>query len=139
MFRRCQPILESCQNKNFPEMRNFLKTVGSNHILLGGKLIMNFQKQYELLSNLSTQARAIGSSEAEQKAINEKWWTCRESNSELSNANAAVYHLPTSPWRASQPADPISLNNIPIFPINNTLITYSTLFNLRCWIWFVLL
>jgi len=35
---------------------------------------MNFQKQYELLSNLPPQARAIGSSEAEQKAINEKWW-----------------------------------------------------------------
>jgi hypothetical protein len=35
---------------------------------------MNFQKQYELLSNLPAQARAIGSSEAEQKAINEKWW-----------------------------------------------------------------
>ncbi|MEI8061490.1 MAG: hypothetical protein WCG99_04355 [Candidatus Berkelbacteria bacterium] len=42
---------------------------------------MNFQKQYELLSNLPPQARAIGSSDlpagrhgAEQKAINEKWW-----------------------------------------------------------------
>ena len=52
--------------------------------MLGGKLIMNFQKQYELLLNLPPQARAIGSSdlsavasakvEAEQKAINEKWW-----------------------------------------------------------------
>ena len=35
---------------------------------------MNFQKQYELLSNLPPQAIAEGSSEAEQKAINEVWW-----------------------------------------------------------------
>jgi hypothetical protein len=35
---------------------------------------MNFQKQYELLSDLPPQARAIGSSGAEQKAINVKWW-----------------------------------------------------------------
>jgi hypothetical protein len=42
--------------------------------LLGGKLIINFQKQYELLSNLPPQARAIGSSEAEELARNEKWW-----------------------------------------------------------------
>ncbi|MEI8061488.1 MAG: zinc ribbon domain-containing protein [Candidatus Berkelbacteria bacterium] len=63
------------KTKNFSAMRNFLKTAGSNRILLGGKLIMNFQIQYELLSNLPPQARAIGSSEAEQKAINEKWWS----------------------------------------------------------------
>ena len=35
---------------------------------------MNFQKQYELLSNLPPQARAIGSSEAEELARNEIWW-----------------------------------------------------------------
>ena len=79
------------KTKNFPQMRNFLKTAGSNRILLGGKLIMNFQKQYELLLNLPPQARAIGSSDlpavalakvgAEQKAINEKWWSRGESNS----------------------------------------------------------
>jgi hypothetical protein len=60
-----------------PALKNFILFCASrrNRILLGGKLIMNFQKQYELLSNLPPQARAIGSSEAEQKAINEKWWT----------------------------------------------------------------
>lgn len=42
--------------------------------MLGGKLIMNFQKQYELLSNLPPQARAIGSSEAEQIKLNTMWW-----------------------------------------------------------------
>jgi len=55
-------------------MKIFLKTVGSNRILLDGKLIMSFQKQYELLLNLPPQARAIGSSEAEELARNEKWW-----------------------------------------------------------------
>jgi len=55
-------------------MKIFLKTVGSNRILLDGKLIMSFQKQYELLSNLPPQTRAIGSSGAEQKAINANWW-----------------------------------------------------------------
>ena len=65
-------------------MRNFLKPAGSNRIMLNGKLVMKFQKQYELLLNLPPQARAIGSSdlsavalakvEAEQKAISEKWW-----------------------------------------------------------------
>ena len=62
------------KTKNFPEMRNFLKTAGSNRILLGGKLIMNFQKQYNLLFNLPPQARAEGSSEAEELARNEIWW-----------------------------------------------------------------
>jgi len=59
-----------------PALKNSILFCAShrNRILLGGKLIMNFQKQYELLSNLPPQARAICSSEAEQKAINEKWW-----------------------------------------------------------------
>jgi len=68
------------KTKNFSAMRNFLKTAGSNRILLGGKLIINFQKQYELLSNLPPQARAIGSSEAEELARNENWWSRGELN-----------------------------------------------------------
>ncbi len=63
------------KTKNFSAMRNFLKTAGSNRILLGGKLIMNFQKQYELLSNLPPQARRKAPSEAEELARNEVWWT----------------------------------------------------------------
>ena len=74
----CGQAENLAKTKNFPQMRNFLKTAGSNRILLGGKLIMNFQKQYELLLNLPPQARAIDSSGAEQKAINEKWWRWRE-------------------------------------------------------------
>jgi len=35
---------------------------------------MNFQKQYELLLNLPPQARAEGSSEAEELARNKFWW-----------------------------------------------------------------
>jgi len=41
---------------------------------------MNFQKQYELLLNLPPQARAEGSSEAEELARNKFWWNRAESN-----------------------------------------------------------
>jgi site-specific DNA recombinase len=63
------------KTKNFPEMRNFLKTAGSNRILLGGKLIMNFQKQYELLLNLPAEARAFSPREVASEQINTLWWT----------------------------------------------------------------
>ena len=63
------------KTKNFSAMRNFLKTAGSNRILLGGKLILNFQKQYELLSNLPPQARRKAPREAEQIKLNTMWWS----------------------------------------------------------------
>jgi len=59
-----------------PAPKNFILFCAShrNRILLGGKLIMNFQKQYELLLKLPAEARRKAPSRAEQKAINEKWW-----------------------------------------------------------------
>jgi len=62
------------KTKNFPGMRNFLKTVGSNRILIGGKLKISFKKEYDLLRNLPEEARG----ETPEKAIkinqNSLWW-----------------------------------------------------------------
>ncbi|MCX6810894.1 MAG: recombinase family protein [Candidatus Berkelbacteria bacterium] len=66
--------------KNFFGMKNFLKTVGSNRILLDGKLQMNFEKQYTLLYNLPAEARAFGSREAASEQVNTLWWTQADSN-----------------------------------------------------------
>ena len=60
--------------KNFFGMKNFLKTVGSNRILLDGKLQINFEKQYELLYNLPAEARAFSPREAAPKQVNTLWW-----------------------------------------------------------------
>ena len=60
--------------KNFFEMKNFLKTVGSNRILLDGKLKMNFEKEYNLLLQLPAEARAFGSREAASEHSNTFWW-----------------------------------------------------------------
>jgi len=64
--------------KNFFGMKNFLKTVGSNRILLDGNLKMNFEKQYNLLYNLPAEARAFGSREAASEQVNTLWWRWRE-------------------------------------------------------------
>ena len=63
------------KTKNFLEMRKFLKTVGSNRILLGKELRIDFEKQYDLLWNLPAEARAFGSREADSKHTNSLWWS----------------------------------------------------------------
>jgi hypothetical protein len=55
-------------------MKNFLKTVGSNRILLDGKLNINFPKQYNLLLNLPAEARAESPREAASEHLNTLWW-----------------------------------------------------------------
>jgi len=50
------------------------KTVGSNSILLDGKLQMNFEKQYNLLYNLPAEARAFSPREAASEQLNSFWW-----------------------------------------------------------------
>jgi site-specific DNA recombinase len=66
--------------KNFFGMKNFLKTVGSNRILLDGKLNINFPKQYNLLLNLPAEARAFSPREAASEQLNTLWWTRQDSN-----------------------------------------------------------
>ena len=68
------------KTKNFPGMRNFLKTVGSNRILLDGKLQMDFAKQYELLWNLPQEARQTEGTKALTSRQNTLWWTQSGSN-----------------------------------------------------------
>jgi len=66
--------------KNSPGMRNFLKTVGSNRILLNGKLQMDFAKQYHILLKLPPKARTTGEGEAFNTWRNSVWWTNGDSN-----------------------------------------------------------
>ncbi len=66
--------------KNSPGMRNFLKTVGSNRILLNGKLQISFAKQYELLLNIPPKARTTGEGEAFNTWRNSVWWPLLDSN-----------------------------------------------------------
>ena len=61
--------------KNFLAMRNFLRTVGSNRILMDKKLHMDFPKPYDLLWDLPDYARAESEGKGAENGKNEKWWT----------------------------------------------------------------
>jgi len=56
-------------------MKNFLKKIGLNRQISQQKLSVDFKLPWHLLYKISAEARAIGSSEAEQKTINSIWWT----------------------------------------------------------------
>ena len=69
------------KTKNFSAMRNFSKTAGSNRILLDGKLKIEFEKEYNLLSQLPATARgginsagAFSPREAASEQVNSLWW-----------------------------------------------------------------
>ena len=66
--------------KNFLAMRNFLRTVGSNRILVDKKLQMDFPKPYDLLWDLPSEARAVNGGKGAENSKNEKWWTLRDLN-----------------------------------------------------------
>ncbi|MFH0892930.1 MAG: recombinase family protein, partial [Bacteroidota bacterium] len=65
-------------SENHPEMKTFLKNIGSNHILQNQKLIFSFKTPF----NLAAEPR---SGEAERLTY-PKVWTWRESDSRLRNA-----------------------------------------------------
>ena len=75
-------IIEANQAKNFvlsdnfPEMKNFLKKIGSNRRLAAGRLEIDFKKPFNFLANLPVEARG----EAPSEATNSIWWTQWESN-----------------------------------------------------------
>jgi len=46
----------------------------ANHQISQQKLSVDFKLPWHLLYKISAEARAIGSSEAEQKTINSIWW-----------------------------------------------------------------
>ncbi len=68
------------KTKNFPQMKSFLKTIGSNRILLDGKLQISFEKQYELLLKLPQEARVEALTEQAKMVQNTEWWTRQDSN-----------------------------------------------------------
>ena len=78
-------------SENFSEMKNFLKTNGSNRRLAAGKLAIDFKNPWHFLAEMPAEARGEAPSEANSSA-NKFWWTYRESNQGLGNANAALYH-----------------------------------------------
>jgi len=81
-------ILEANQAKNlilsenFSEMKNFLKTIGSNRRLAAGKLAIDFKKPWNYLAEMPAEARDEAPSEA-NSAGNKLWWRRRESNPRL--------------------------------------------------------
>ncbi len=59
------------KTKNFLEMRNFLKTVGSNRTILNGKLFIELKKPFTEL--LKRAERAVGI--MDKNELNTIWWT----------------------------------------------------------------
>ncbi len=59
------------KTKNFPGMRNFLKTVGSNRTILNGRLLIDLKKPFTALSKRAE--RAVGISDT--NVLNSLWWT----------------------------------------------------------------
>ena len=78
-------ILEANQAKNlilsenFLEIKNFLKTIGSNRRLAAGKLAIDFKNPWNYLAEMLAEARG----EAPNEAANSIWWTQGESNPPL--------------------------------------------------------
>jgi len=72
-------ILEANQAKNlvlsenFSEMKNFLKTIGSNRRILNQRLFVDFKKPWNYLAEMPAEARGEAPSEA-NSAVNKLWW-----------------------------------------------------------------
>ncbi|MBM3205633.1 recombinase family protein [Candidatus Shapirobacteria bacterium] len=62
--------------KNFSEIKNFLKTIGSNRRLAAGKLAIDFKNPWHFLAEMPAEARR----EAPSEATNQLWWSLEDSN-----------------------------------------------------------
>ncbi len=79
--------------ENFDEIKTFLKKIGSNQKIENQSLSIFWKSPWDYLSK----SRAEGRSPEAQTLSNREMWTRGESNSRLSNANAALCHLTTGP------------------------------------------
>jgi len=76
-------ILEANQAKNltlsenFSEMKNFLKTIGSNRRLAAGKLAIDFKNPWNYLAEMPAEARGEAPSET-NSVVNKLWWCLLE-------------------------------------------------------------
>ncbi|MBU0721868.1 hypothetical protein KKA93_00175, partial [Patescibacteria group bacterium] len=61
------------------EMKNFLKTIGSNRRLSAGKLAIDFKNPWNYLAEMPAEARGEAPSEA-NSSVNKLWWTGGDSN-----------------------------------------------------------
>ena len=77
------------ESENKSEMTTFLKNIGSDCILQNRQLIFSPKIPYDLVAE-----RSEATAPCLQFPV---WWTWGESNSRLSNANAAYYHYTTGP------------------------------------------
>ena len=60
-------------SENFSEMKNFLKTIGSNRRLAAGKLAIDFKNPWYYLAEMPAEARGEAPSKANH-AVNKLWW-----------------------------------------------------------------
>ena len=83
-------------SQNFSEMKQFLKTVGSNHRIVGGRLNVSFAKPWNWLGEANAERRSREAGKLE-KSKNLRMWTLRESNSHLLVANEACCRYTKGP------------------------------------------
>ena len=90
-------ILETNQAKNlvlqenFLEIKNFLKTIGSNRRIFDQRLFVDFKKPWNYLYFLPDETRAPSEARGEGER-NRLIWTQAELNCHLRNANAPFCH-----------------------------------------------
>ena len=111
-------IIEANQAKNFAlennfsEMKNFLKTIGSNRRLAAGKLAIDFKNPWNYLAEMPTEARGEAPSEANHTG-NKLWWTRRDSNPRSCACHAHAFPLS---YRPSEITFTICFNSINTSP-----------------------
>ena len=66
-------------SQNFSEMKQFLKTVGSNRRIVGGRLNVSFAKPWNWLGEANAERRSREADKL-QKSLNLRMWTRLESN-----------------------------------------------------------
>lgn len=78
--------------ENFPEIRNFLKNIGSNPKIQNRFLSLQLQSPWNYLHELQTQSRANGAAACE-KSENLLWWRRRDLNPRPKRFHKTIYKL----------------------------------------------
>lgn len=85
--------LNLTKSENLPAMKDFLAGIGSNRRLASGTLSVDFQKPFSYLAETRDKVRSTESN----FSVNTLWWTVRESDSRLPDANRMHCHYANGP------------------------------------------